>query len=115
MDAEVVETRPNDCVGGQSGVHDAPALPPWKAGTGRCRQGDAVAQLAQIKPLSFKSSSDAAGIDGDVRQASKDGFQPLALDVMSSSLCDGPLGRLSPTSHLRTVDALVLSTDASTA
>ena len=34
---------------------------------------------------------------------------------MSSSFCDGPLGRLSPTSHLRTVDVLVFSTLASTA
>lgn len=36
--------------------------------------------------------------------------------MMSRSFCDGPLGRLSPTSHLRrTMDALVLSTEASTA
>jgi hypothetical protein len=33
----------------------------------------------------------------------------------SSSLADGPLGCLSPISHCRTVDTLVLSTEASTA
>ena len=33
----------------------------------------------------------------------------------SSSLADGPLGCLAPISHCRTVDTLVLSTEASTA
>jgi hypothetical protein len=32
-----------------------------------------------------------------------------------SSFCDGPLGCLIPSSHWRTVDGLVLSSDANTA
>lgn len=55
----------------------------------------------------------AEPIDANALVAQMSTSSPLRSSKLSS-FCDGPLGCLSPNSHWRTADGLVLSNDAST-
>ena len=71
-----------------------------------CIQSETVCQRA------LRSSTLRMGLEELPHQSTAS--SPLR-SMRSSSFCEGPLGFLSPTSHLRTVETLVLRTDASTA
>src|SRR5690606_24737638 len=81
---------------------DHPRVPNWRAGAGR--------RSSRCTPTPGPAAAAATAVDRPLHSTAS---SPLR-SIRSSSFDEGPLGFLSPISHFRTVETLVLRTAART-